>query len=131
MPNYNSLINVTNYFNAATKIKNMELGDMRSGTALKKLYNSPDLLRQALKTIVDAAPASKHRTDINIHNRIDKGTKMLSTYHELNSRINKTRASDINIKDVIDVARIVKPILKNDVQTNIQKIVEIYEIINR
>lgn len=131
MPNYDAVINATNYLNAATKIKGMELGDVRSGTALKKLYNSPDLLCQTLKTLADAVPPSKYRSDIKIHDKIDKGTKILSTYHELNTKINKTRSSNIIAKDVIDVTRIVKPILNDRVQINIGKILEIYEIINR
>ena len=131
MPNYNAIVNVTNCFNAATKIKSMELGDVRSGTALKKLYNSPELLSQTLKTITDAVPANKHRSDINIHDRIDKGTKILSTYHELNSKISNKRGLDLKSKDIIEVARIVKPIMQDKVQLNIDKILQIYEILSK
>lgn len=130
MPDYTAVVNVTNCFNAATKLRSMDLGDVRSGTAIKSLYNSPELLGKALKTIADALPADKFRSDVNLYDNIDKGTTLLSTYHQLNSRINKSRSSGFKADDIIEIARIIKPVAHEKDRKMIDKLLQIYEIIN-
>lgn len=129
MPNYNAILNITNSFNAATKLKEMNIGDMRSGNAVKNLYQSPELLGKALKTVAQHSPSS-YRKGNNINNRIDKGTLYLSTYQELSSKIRNAKADGFRTNDILDMARVIKPIMPNTHQIKIEKLLKIFEIIN-
>lgn len=129
MPNYDAIINITNSFNAATKLKEMNLGDMRSGSAIKTMYQSPELLGKALKTVAQHAPAN-FRGDNKIFEQIDRGTLILNTYQELNNRVTKARSDGFKTNDIINIARVIRPIMNNKNQINIDKFLQIYEILN-
>jgi len=129
MPNYNAILNITNSFNAATKLKDMNIGNMRSGNTIKNLYQSPELLGNALKTIAQHSPSS-YRKDNKVNERIDKGTLLLSTYQQLNTRMTNARTAGFKTNDIIDIARVIKPIMPDKHQLNIEKLLKIYEILN-
>jgi hypothetical protein len=129
MPNYDAIINITNSFNAATKLREMNLGDMRSGSAIKAMYQSPELLGKALKTVAQHAPEN-FRGDNRIYEQIDRWTLILNTYQELNNKVTKARGDGFKTNDIISIAKVIKPIMNNRNQNDIEKFLRIYEILN-
>jgi len=129
MPNYDAIINITNSFNAASKLREMNLGDMRSGNAIKAMYESPELLGKALKTVAQHAPANL-RSNNKVFKQIDRGTLILNTYQELNTRVYKARSSGFRANDIINMAKVIKPVMNNRNQINIEKFLKIYDILS-
>lgn len=117
---------LANGFHAAGKINNMRRSNLRGDSSNSFSSSNITVLSEMLQTIAEYSPDS-HRG--SLEGTIYKSNEYINTYRNLKNHFRSVSNQKINTESFVRTLDLVKPVVNNNQQVLIEKILKVYEII--
>lgn len=131
MPGSNTLINLANGFNAATKVRNLKNTSIGVNERFSLSKSSPEMLSEIIKTVIEYSPQSQMRSKSpQVLNAVDQSKVYLEAYRKIKSNMENTRGATPNARDIIGLMSSISPVVPVRQQQAMSKVIRIFEIMN-
>jgi len=130
MDNGKYLQSIANGIYAANEVRNLlKAPNMRSDNTTGMVARSISVFGEVIKVIADYLPVENNQRGSNIKEMVNKSAAYGNTYSQLKQHLVSARQSRLNKDHLIETLAIVKPLLKDEPRTTVDKVLRIYEII--
>lgn len=120
------LEHLANGFNAAGKINNMRKSQSRDDSNNSLSPNNLNAIREMLQTIAEFSP-EYHRKPLE--GTIYKSNEYINTYRDLKHHFRSVSKQRVDAESFVKTLGIIKPVVNNNQQVMIEKLLRVYEIL--
>ncbi|MCX7921200.1 MAG: hypothetical protein N3B21_04130 [Clostridia bacterium] len=119
---------ITNGLNAASKIRDEYHSSLTRGQDNTVSPGTIDMINRLLRILTEYAP----ETHSNILAKTNSRSNLyINTYRTLKTHLNKTKTEKINKASFVKALTIMKPVLDNNRQAMVDKIVQFYNLFGK